>query len=142
MSYFKERRAHRRAPVAIDADRDRNFCLTLSFGHGLNVLLEIDEQTDHNFYAGLTSDVSEGGVFVATGHTLPVGTRVTVSIQLPDAADPHQVEGIVRWIREPEVCRGGAVPGYGVQFDVLSAEALAAIREYVAHHETIFFEAA
>ncbi len=128
--------------IEIDAERDRNYCLTISMRQTLNVLLEIDEANDHNFYAGLTSDISEGGVFVATEQPLPVGASVAMSIQLPGDLDPLEVEGVVRWVRDPDICHGGAVAGYGVQFRALTPEVRAVIQAYIAVHDTLFFEAA
>ncbi len=144
MSFFKDRRAHRRVPVEVEVglEPERNYHLTVALGPRMNVLLEIDQDSDHNFYTGLTNDISEGGVFVATTTMLPVGTAVVISIQLPPAPEAQRVEGVVRWIREPEVCCGGSVAGYGVAFRDITPEVLATIRSYIARHETIFFEAA
>lgn len=144
MSFFKNRRAHRRVPVEVEIslEPERNFHIVDPLGPSTNVVLEIDAESDHNFYTGLTNDISEGGVFIATTTMLPVGKNVVMSIQLPPAPEAQRVEGEVRWIREPEACFGGAVPGYGVAFRDVAPEVLATLRAYIARHETIFFEAA
>lgn len=60
--------------------------------------------------AGVSSDVSLGGLFVAAYAPLPAGTRVSVRFRLPTG----QVmgTGIVRWTRE---ARPGLLAGMGIE---------------------------
>ncbi|MCC7535514.1 MAG: TIGR02266 family protein [Deltaproteobacteria bacterium] len=88
----------------------------------------IGMHSESYFYAGRAQDLSDGGIFVATYATLPVGTEVTVSFLLPDGR-PILATGIVRWTREARETSG---PGVGVAFDGLARETLEAIRGYVA----------
>lgn len=94
-----------------------------------------------NFYAGITLDVSTGGLFVATYQIEPVGTPVAVSLVLPDG---HSVwaKGVVCWVRDRRVdATEEFVPGMGVRFTSLEAEDRAAIDRFCSvrppmYHDT------
>lgn len=64
------------------------------------------------FFAGSTIDVSERGLFIATRRVLPVGTRITLEIQVSEAQ--VLARGTVRWLRK------GSGAGLGVELDPLS----------------------
>jgi uncharacterized protein (TIGR02266 family) len=113
--------------------------------------LAITLSGENNFYTGLTEDISEGGVFIATHHILPLGTPVIMAFTLPHARKPLQVAGKVRWIREPDAVRrpgynfGGDLdrdvkPGMGVEFTNLDAESLAAIKFFTRCRAPEFFD--
>jgi uncharacterized protein (TIGR02266 family) len=76
---------------------------------------EVSLVSESNFYVGLTRNLSNGGLFVATLRRLPVGTPVDVVLTLPDG--PLQTQGRVRWTRESTEV---AAPGIGIMFDALS----------------------
>lgn len=48
------------------------------------VELECEERTDDSRYVRMTSDLSTFGMSTRQGHTPPVGTRLTLSLFLPD----------------------------------------------------------
>jgi uncharacterized protein (TIGR02266 family) len=110
-------------------------------------------QGENNFYAGLSEDMSEGGVFIATHHALPIGTPVVLSFTLPDAEEPISVYGTVQWLRGPDAtarwdaCFGageetpGAMPGMGIKFHDMEPASLKAIRYFVRHRSPVFFDA-
>ena len=87
--------------------------------------LEFELDHDSHFYAGLSQDLSEGGLFVATYHYVPVGTPLRLSLELRDG-ERLEARGEVRWVRE--VVFGDLRPGIGVAFTELSATA----REQIA----------
>lgn len=97
-------------------------------GERVSLETTIGMHSESYFYSGRGQDLSDGGIFVATFASLPVGTPVTVSFLLPDGR-PVNAPGIVRWTREARETSG---PGVGVAFDQLPAEALHAIREFVS----------
>jgi len=120
MTHNSDQRAHVRAPLE----------------------LEIDLESDHNFYSGLTSDISEGGIFVGT-HMLPaIGEELEMSLKLPGHAEAFTIRGTVRWLRELRVSSDDAPQGFGMQWKELSSEAAAAIRTFVSMRDTIYYEAA
>jgi uncharacterized protein (TIGR02266 family) len=100
---------------------------------------QIDFASDSNFYAGFTEDISEGGLFVATVMLKQVGSRVTLTFELPDG---HEITttGVVRWLRDPAEDSSDCAPGMGVQFDYLDPEDLEHVRQFVARREPLFYE--
>ena len=60
----------------------------------------VDLESDHNFYTGLTQNISSGGVFIATHHLRRIGDRITLKFTLPGSEKVLDVETEVRWIRE------------------------------------------
>jgi uncharacterized protein (TIGR02266 family) len=115
--------------------------------------LAITMKGDNNFYAGLSENISEGGVFIATHHVLPIGTPVTLSFTLPTADTALSVFGTVQWVRGPDATAStenvfgagreipGVMPGLGVQFHGVAPDALRAIREFVKRRSPVFFDA-
>lgn len=80
-------------------------------------------QSGARFLAGEASDLSTGGLFVATSDPLPLGTELTLGLLLPDG---HRVvvDAVVSWARGPHA---GGAEGMGVRFVRLSPEDAAAI---------------
>ena len=56
----------------------------------------IDVFSDHNFWTGLSMNISEGGVFIATHHDVPVGTTIVLHMSLPFEEQPFFAEKIVQ----------------------------------------------
>lgn len=102
------------------------------------VLADVGFQSDSNFFTGFSSDVSDGGLFVATYDVLPVGTELMVSFVLPEG---HQitVTGRVSWIRDagPD---GETRPGMGIAFDGLTTRDHAAIQRFMTKRTPLFHE--
>jgi uncharacterized protein (TIGR02266 family) len=93
-----------------------------------------------SFYTGSTSDISEGGLFVATHMLQPIGSELALTFALPTGPE-ISVRGRVRWVREAHDCNSAMPPGMGVQFFALKIEDLERIRELVQLREPISFEA-
>jgi uncharacterized protein (TIGR02266 family) len=102
-----------------------------------DVEVEVAICTESNFYLGFTENLSEGGVFVATYRPHPIGTPVALDLHLPIGS--MRVSGIVRWLRGDD---GEHWPGMGVQFEDVTAEDAAAIREFLTYREPLFFDEA
>ena len=98
---------------------------------------ELEFNYETHFFAGLTLDISSGGLFIATYHLFPVGTALSLSFQLPDGVR-LSVRGEVRWVRC--VSEGNERPGMGVAFKELSAEALAAISAFCAERPPLYMD--
>jgi uncharacterized protein (TIGR02266 family) len=97
--------------------------------------VDIGMFSESNFYAGLTQDISEGGLFVATHTPFAVGTTVSVRFTLP-AVREIQAEGIVVWVREPLAGNSGM----GIQFKQLSPEDAATIQRFIAKRPPLYHE--
>jgi uncharacterized protein (TIGR02266 family) len=104
---------------------------------------------DNNFYTGLSGNISEGGIFIATQHMLPIGTPVIMSIALMCSA-PIAIRGTVRWLRGPEAMASpsnvfsghvyGVKPGMGIQFDELDDQAARAIQWFMQQRQPELFD--
>jgi len=102
------------------------------------VCLGVGFESDSSTFTGVTSDISEGGLFVAT-HTLPaVGCEIDLRFSLPSGPELH-TRGIVRWLRDSHEA-DSAPPGIGVQFSALAERELTAIRAFIDQREPTFFE--
>lgn len=81
----------------------------------LNVDFEVSIDGPHNFFTGITQDISKGGVFLATHQIYPIGTNMKLSFIIEGAS--VAVDAIVRWIRTPEsISENDMLPGMGLQF--------------------------
>jgi uncharacterized protein (TIGR02266 family) len=102
------------------------------------VALEVDVSlySETQFFAGLVEDVSEGGLFVATFASLPLGTEIDLVFTLPTG---HEVRtrGAVRWLRSVD-CETS--PGIGVQFEDLRPIDAAAISTFLRHRPALVWD--
>lgn len=91
--------------------------------------VEIDVYSAHNFWSGLTMNVSEGGVFVATHWHMQPGTMVIVDMNIPGESEPLIALAEVRWSRAFSSSSDNP-PGIGLQFVHICDDALAKIRRF------------
>jgi hypothetical protein len=91
----------------------------------------IDLCTEDDFWTGLTMNISETGVFVATHVILAKGSLVGLHLELPPPQLRILTLGEVRWSREYSG-NDEVPPGLGIQFVGLDLEARAAIGALVA----------
>ena len=105
--------------------------------HQLEV--EIDVVSENNFYAGITLDLSEGGVFVATHLEKTVGTLVDLALRLPGSEAPLHCVGEVRWVRSYSEASDTS-PGFGVRFVELGSAARNAIQSFLAQRDPLFYD--
>jgi uncharacterized protein (TIGR02266 family) len=104
-----------------------------------DVELEVTMESERNFYMGLTENLSEGGIFIATHVLKPMGTSIAVSFKLPDVADPVKLVGTVRWVREYSETSDSS-PGMGVRFEQLTEEQSEQIRGFLAARDPLFYD--
>lgn len=118
---YEERSSIRRAPRA-------------------SVHVSIDVFTDHNFWTGLSMNVSEGGLFVATHNAVPVGTLLVLHMSLPFEREPLVTLAEVRWTRAFTE-QDDIPPGLGLRFVDLDPDSLDKVRKFVSSvREPLFFE--
>ncbi len=105
-----------------------------------SVYVSIDVFSEHNFWTGLTMNMSEGGVFVATHHRVAVGTTLVVNMMLPFESQAIVTLAEVRWTRD-YTGDADVPPGLGLQFVNLDESSLAKIRKFVSTvREPLYFE--
>jgi uncharacterized protein (TIGR02266 family) len=103
--------------------------------------VKVDLESDHNFYTGLTQNISSGGLFIATHHIRKIGDRITLNFTLPGSAKPLLIETEVRWIREnTALMRAHGDTGMGVRFINLSPEAKQVIDAFVQSRESLYYD--
>jgi uncharacterized protein (TIGR02266 family) len=99
---------------------------------------QVDMSSDSNVFTGFSTNLGEGGVFVATLNLLPVGTPVDLTFSLPGNTR-LTVKGEVRWTREIDDRVPDVFPGVGVRFVELGPEATQALHKFVAEREPLFY---
>ncbi|MBM4397793.1 MAG: TIGR02266 family protein [Deltaproteobacteria bacterium] len=102
--------------------------------------VQVDFESDDTFYVGFTRNISDGGLFIATERTLPVGLPVVVRFEVPTLPAPLTVLAEVRWVRTPAQANAESPAGMGVFFLDLPPEAAVAINRFIADRGAIFFE--
>lgn len=103
-----------------------------------SVDLDVTVGSDHNFYAGFAENLSAGGVFIATHKLKPVGSKIELSITLPDGAK-IQALGEVRWIRVFNET-SDTPPGMGVKFIEVNDGAVESINGFLSRRDPLFFD--
>jgi uncharacterized protein (TIGR02266 family) len=98
--------------------------------------IEVGIESDSNFFVGFTENFSQSGVFVATYAARPLGSRLAITLNLPNG-EVLQLNGTVRWQRAAST---DGWPGMGVQFEGVSAEDEAKIRKFLSVREPLFYD--
>jgi len=104
-----------------------------------DVELEVTMESETNFYMGLTENLSEGGLFIATHVHKPLGTPIEVSFKLPEMSQPIKVSGTVRWVREYSETSDSS-PGMGVRFEHIDVEDAEQIRRFLGARDPLFYD--
>lgn len=97
--------------------------------------------TDHRLFVGLVSNISAGGLFIATEEPMKKGDKVEVRFSIPGSAHIFEKHATVCWIRPLEstgesMTRSGA----GVQFDDLTDEEQRLLNGFLQHCDPIFYD--
>lgn len=100
--------------------------------------VKIDFGSENNFYSGFSTNLSDGGVFIATVKHTPIGTPMDLFFRLPSGVSV-EAQGVVRWVREVDDRQPDVLPGMGVQFLNLNDEAKKAIADFVQSREPMFY---
>ena len=99
--------------------------------------VELGIASDSNFYAGLTMDISTGGVFFATYQLLPVGALVGLVFDLP-GGHCVKVNGEVRWLRQSRT--NDMMPGMGIAFNALRRQDQEAIEAFCKSRAPLYYD--
>jgi uncharacterized protein (TIGR02266 family) len=87
--------------------------------------------------SGEALDISDNGIYLATGYEVRVGTPLEVEFILAEARDPLvRVKGRVAWLNSKGEKRKAVVPeGFGVEFVEVPEAVRAALVHFVESHE-------
>jgi uncharacterized protein (TIGR02266 family) len=97
--------------------------------------IQVTLTSESQFFAGITGDISTGGVFIATYEERPIGTVFELTFTLPRAT--VTARGTVRWVRPVS---SGAIPGLGIVFDDLPEESRDAIQSFCRSRPPLFHD--
>ncbi len=100
----------------------------------------VDLQSEHNFYTGLTQNISAGGLFVSTNELRPIGSKIRVRLTLPGSNRPIEVDTEVRWVKEISALRRTDDQGMGLRFLELGADAAKTIDAFLARRDSLFYD--
>lgn len=104
-----------------------------------SVDLEVNVCSESNFYAGLAENLSAGGLFIATHKLQKVGSKIELSLRMPDSEEVFQIVGEVRWVRLYNE-HSDTSPGLGIRFKDLPPGATEAINRFLGQREPLFFD--
>jgi uncharacterized protein (TIGR02266 family) len=103
------------------------------------VEMDVTLGSDHNFYGGLTENLSAGGVFVATHLLKPIGEVIELAIRVPETDETIKGRGVVRWVREYHA-ESDAGPGMGILFQELEGDSSAIIERFVLRRDPLLYD--
>lgn len=95
--------------------------------------------TESNFYVGFSGEISQGGVFVSTYNILPKGSPVRVLITLPGNLST-EVDGNVRFVRDPMDMSAESEPGMGIAFEGLEKDSRELILRFIRKRPPMFYD--
>jgi uncharacterized protein (TIGR02266 family) len=104
------------------------------------VSVAVTFESEHNFFTGLTQDLSKGGLFVATHAIRPIGESIRVRLTLPTSSEPIDAITEVRWIRPQDLPGGAGEAGMGLMFLQLTPKGKAAIKEFLSKRDSLFYD--
>ena len=81
----------------------------------VGMVLEVGYRNAGQFLVSYSTNLSRGGLFVATAHPSGIGTVITLSLRVPGRANPIRIDASVRWIRPLATADGPA--GMGLAFE-------------------------
>ncbi len=90
--------------------------------------IPVDYSAVDAFFSEFTTNINEGGMFIATETPSPIGTDVALEFRLPDLDRPVDVSGRVAWISDG---KGDSPVGMGIEFHELDSEVRMTINDLV-----------
>ena len=99
--------------------------------------VDIHLASDSHFFSGLSGDISEGGLFLSTYRSLPVGSAVEIEFSLPGSGGPLHARGEVRWLREHST---GQPQGVGIAFDHLDDDDRERIHRFCTMRPPLYYD--
>jgi len=103
--------------------------------------VSIDVQSEDNFFAGITMNISSGGLFIATDTPLPIGEEVRVRFTVPTLREEVDIMAVVRWLRAPKAGDKDTPGGMGVEFKDLPPHVAKGIDDFInRQRQAIFFD--
>jgi len=103
--------------------------------------IQVGIATDHRLFVGLVSNISAGGLFIATDEQLRKGDLVEVRFSIPGHNHVFDKQATVVWTRPlAEGSNQRTKAGAGVKFSDLTDEETKMLNGFLQIHEPIFFD--
>jgi uncharacterized protein (TIGR02266 family) len=99
--------------------------------------VEVTLGSETQFFAGLSGDISSGGIFVSTYQRVKVGTEVSVQFTLPNGS--VNAKGTVRWLRDANP-KEGLTPGLGICFESLAPVERSMVQSFCAARAPLYMD--
>ena len=90
---------------------------------------EIQYQTDQEFLAAYTKNISGGGVFIRTSQPLSLNQTVALRFTLPGIERQFEIGGLVVWVNSSS--RGAFPVGMGIKFLKITPADADTVAEFV-----------
>lgn len=101
--------------------------------------VEVNFESETNFFQGFSEDISDGGLFIATYKLEPVGTVIEVEFTLP-TGHIVRTSAEVRWLRDLRDESDDVHPGMGLRFVELLPEDQRAIQAFTQARSPLFYD--
>ena len=98
------------------------------------VHMEVSYKESGSFIKSYIINVSGGGVFIKTATSLPLDSKITLSLTLPDNPEIMQLEGVVVWTN-PRGGKNSFPRGMGIKFVNMKKEYAEKIQNLVKEHK-------
>jgi len=101
---------------------------------------EVSAKSDHQLFTGFSENISEGGLFISTYETTPIGTRFGVTFSVVGVEREFTGTVEVCWVREYSEMTPHMKPGMGVRFVDLSPQDEQILNAIIQRIDTMFYE--
>ncbi len=96
------------------------------------IKLLLDYPDSEAYLYDYSTNLSEGGIFLKTTETLPVGKHLSLKFTIPDSVNLLEATGIVKWIiTEGESIENNIVPGVGIEFLHIGEDTKQKIKKFI-----------
>jgi uncharacterized protein (TIGR02266 family) len=103
--------------------------------------VQVGVNTGHRLFVGLTSNISGGGLFIATREELKRGEHIEVRFSIPGSNHVFEKRAEVCWTRPiADSEESGTQPGAGVKLIGLSDDEQQILNRFLEAHDPLFFD--
>ncbi len=104
--------------------------------------VKVDLESDHNFYTGLTQNISAGGLFIATQPMRRIGDRITLKFSLPGSPEAvgRRDRGALDSREHRAATASTARPAWACASSNLSPEAAQAIQAFLESRDSLYYD--
>jgi len=101
-------------------------------GKRISGKISISFKTASDFFKAYIANLGEGGLFIHTTKSLPVGSLLDLEFSLPDSDQTITTKGKVMWIRPQDMSTEKMPPGMGIQFINMNPNDNELLKNYLA----------